>query len=95
MADEATGKPNNIKSTPQLDALRKKLESTKAKIAAIEASHKQQARKEDTRVKVLIGAAVLADVEHHEETRGAIRPILERAITAPRDREFLKQKGWL
>jgi hypothetical protein len=96
MADEATGKPSsNDKSTAQLEALRKRLKNTKAQIAAIEAKNQQQARKEDTRLKVLIGAAFLADLEHHEETRDLIKPILERAITAPRDRDFLKQKGWL
>jgi len=52
-------------------------------------------RKDDTRLKVLIGAAHIADAEVHEETRSAVKQVLERAITAERDREFLKEKGWL
>jgi hypothetical protein len=81
--------------TAQLDALKKRLEKTKAAIMAIENRHKEQARREDTRLKVLVGAAFLADAEQHQETRAALKAVLERAITAPRDRDFLKEKGWL
>ncbi|MBV8892825.1 MAG: mobilization protein C [Acidobacteria bacterium] len=81
--------------TAQLEALKKRLEKTRAQIMAIETRHKEQARKDDTRLKVLIGAAHIADAEVHEETQSAVKRVLERAITAPRDREFLKEKGWL
>ena len=84
----------NGKLSP-LDQLREKQKQIQAKIDALEARNKVQARKDDTRLKVLIGAAFLADTEHHEETRGAVKAVLERAITASRDREFLKEKGWL
>jgi hypothetical protein len=50
---------------------------------------------EDTQLKVLIGAAFLADVKEHPETRAAANVVLARSITAGRDREFLKKKGWL
>jgi len=81
--------------TAQLEALKKRLEKTKAQIMAIETRHKEQTRKDDTRLKVLIGAAHIADAEVHEETQSAVKRVLERAITADRDREFLKEKGWL
>lgn len=79
----------------KLEALRKKREQIAAQIAAVEAAEKKKARKEDTRLKVLVGAATLADVELHPETRAGVQAVLQRAITAPRDREFLKTKGWL
>jgi hypothetical protein len=44
---------------------------------------------------VLIGAAFVADIKQHPETRAAVDMVLKRAITAPRDREFLKSRGWL
>ena len=81
-------------SNAKLDALRKKREQIAAQIAAVEAAEKKKARKEDTRLKVLVGAAILADMELHPETRAGVEAVLKRAITAPRDREFLKGKGW-
>jgi hypothetical protein len=84
----------NGKVSP-LEALRERQKNIQAKIDAVEARNKAQARKDDTRLKVIIGAAFLADAGHHEEIRAGIKAVLERAITAERDREFLKQKGWL
>jgi hypothetical protein len=79
----------------RLEALREKHKKLAAQIAAEEAKKKAEARKEDTRLKVLVGAAFLADAEQHEAIRTSVRTVLERAITAPRDPEFLKTKGWL
>jgi hypothetical protein len=79
----------------RLEILREKYKKVQAQIGQLEAKDKTKARREDTRLKVLIGAAFLADSEHHEETRGGIKAVLERAITASRDRDFLKAKGWL
>lgn len=78
-----------------LENLQKRHAQLAARIAEVESSQKAKARKEDTRLKVLVGAAILADVSLHPETRAGIKAILQRAITAVRDREFLKGKGWL
>jgi hypothetical protein len=82
-------------ANPKLEALRKKEAAIKAQIARAEAKQKGQERKEDTRLKVLVGAAILSDVMHHPETRAGVQAVLNRAIIAERDREFLKVKGWL
>jgi hypothetical protein len=79
----------------KLDALRKKRQQIAAQIAEVEAKEKAKARKEDTRLKVLIGAAIIADVGLYPETRAGVEAVLKRAITADRDVEFLKAKGWL
>jgi hypothetical protein len=79
----------------KLEALRKREATIKAQIAQLEASAKAIRRKEDTRLKVLVGAAILSDVELHPETRAGVEAVLKRAISAPRDREFLKGKGWI
>lgn len=79
----------------KLEALRKRKEQLQAQIAEQEAKEKAKARKEDTRLKVIVGAAILADVNLHPETRAGVVAVLEKAITAPRDREFLQSKGWL
>jgi hypothetical protein len=87
---EAMTTPN-----PKLEALRKKEAAIKAQIAQAEAKQRNLNRKEDTRLKVLVGAAFVTDVGVHPETRAGVLAVLDRAIIAERDREFLKAKGWL
>jgi muramidase (phage lysozyme) len=79
----------------KVETLRQRKARLEAQIAAIEAAEKAKQRKEDTRLKVLVGAGILADTTKHPETRGGIETVLRRAITADRDREFLKAKGWI
>jgi len=79
----------------KLAALRKREAELKARIAQEEAKAKAQARKDDTRLKVLIGAAFVSDIDRNPETRAGVVAVLERAIVAPKDRAFLKSKGWL
>jgi len=79
----------------KLEALRKRQAEIAARIAEVEAGEKAKGRKEDTRLKILIGAAFIADTDIHPETRVGVLSVLRRAIKAPRDAEFLKAKGWL
>jgi muramidase (phage lysozyme) len=83
--------------TGKVETLRQKKAALEAKIAAIEATEKARQRKEDTRLKVLIGAAFLADSAKHPETRGAIQTVVQRAFASggERDKDFLKSKGFL
>jgi large subunit ribosomal protein L7/L12 len=81
--------------TSKLDALRKRQEEIRAKIAEEESKRRKREEKEDTRLKLLVGSAVLADIEKTPETKAALLAVVERGITAPKDREFLKSKGWL
>jgi hypothetical protein len=64
------------------------------RIAEIERRKNGEARKNDTRVKILLGAATMNDVEKHPETRAGEIAKLHRAITKERDIEFLKNQGW-
>jgi Spy/CpxP family protein refolding chaperone len=101
MLEEAETAGENMAGTvngnkaEKLELLRKREAQIKAQIAALESAQKSKQRKEDTRLKVLLGAAMLADTAIHPETRAGIEALLERAITAARDRDFLKSKGWL
>jgi len=79
----------------RLTTLREKKEKLEKQLAALEARERAKARKEETRLKVLIGAAVLADAKVHPENITNIEAILQRAVIAPRDRSFLQEKGWL
>lgn len=79
----------------RIESLKKQQDEIKAKIAKLEAQRSTQERKDDTRLKVLIGAALLADAKANSSTSGVIRSILRRAVTTPRDKEFLAAKGWM
>lgn len=79
----------------KLDSLLQRKAKLEKQIAALAARQKSQERKEDTRLKVLVGAAMLADAKINVETNVLIEEVLERAITAERDRAFLQSKGWM
>jgi len=79
----------------KMETLLQRRAKLEKQIATLEARRKAQERKDDTRLKVLIGAALLADAKINDETAVLIMEVLERAITAERDRAFLISKGWL
>lgn len=81
--------------TAKLAALRERQTRLLAKIEQLETQEKRQARKDDTRLKILFGAAMLADAALHGETAEFLRMVLARGITADRDRQFLKERKWL
>lgn len=85
-----------MKTSPdeRIESLKKQQAEIKEKIAKLEAQRSAQARKEETRLKVLVGAAMLADAKVNPATPRIILEILERAVTAERDRKFLEEKGW-
>jgi len=85
----------NAQQKSKLETLKDQAAKIQARILEIERRTKAQSRKDDTRLKVIVGAACLADSALHDETRIKLREIVGKAITAPRDREFLKSKGWL
>ena len=77
------------------EALQKRKAKIEQQLAALKAREATQERKEDTRLKVLVGAALLADSKIHPKTAAFVRDVLQRAITAERDRAFLQRKGWI
>jgi hypothetical protein len=79
----------------KIEALRKREAEIRAKIAAEETKRRKRDEKELNRIKLLVGGAFLADVEKNPDTRAGVVTVLERAIVAPKDRAFLKEKGWL
>ena len=79
----------------QLDTLKGQRARIQARIAEIESREKRRVRKDDTRLKVIVGAACLADAGSHADTKTRLREILSRGVKAGRDREFLQLKGWV
>jgi predicted nuclease with TOPRIM domain len=91
-ADE-TGK--KAKEADRLEALKKRKAQLEQQIKNLEQKNAAQQRKDETRVKVLIGAAFLADTLKHPETKDLIKEVVNRGIQRDKDREILKKAGWL
>jgi hypothetical protein len=99
MAENTTGeiKPD------RLEALKKRQSEIAAQIKALEQKDNAAKRKAETRLKVLIGAAVLSDIgktisenaEVGEKQKKELKALLNRAIERKQDREFIKTTGWL
>lgn len=79
----------------KLRALHDRRAAIDERMKRLEGQLAAKARKEETRVKVLLGAAFLADLTKHPEIRPFIERTLNRAIVNDKDRDFLKGKGWL
>lgn len=70
----------------KLTRLRQRKAHLEKQIAAAESAAKAEARKLDTRRKVLVGAAVLAELETDPGLRATVRAMLGRRITRANDR---------
>lgn len=79
----------------KLEKLKQRKAQIDQEISTLKARETAQERKEDTRLKVLVGAAMLADTKINPQTVQLIEEVLQRAITASHDRKFLQGKGWL
>ena len=77
------------------EALRQRKAKIEKQLAEIAASERAKARKEETRLKVLIGGGIMAHAKIHPEITNYIQQILDAATPAKRDRDFLREKGWL
>jgi uncharacterized membrane-anchored protein len=87
-------------SGDKVDALRRRAHEIKAALEAVQAKQRQQEKADDRRVKALIGAALVADVEGADTEEQAriktyIGQALARNTVSGPARAFLKVKGWL
>ena len=70
-----------------------KLKQQRAKIEArlntLDQKAKDESRKRETRQKIIIGGAVLAEMEKDDDFATSIRVLLSRYVGRPRDKETL------
>lgn len=95
MVNKSDGGKMIMGAKEKLEELKRRKAKIDEQIAALKSREAAQARKEDTRLKVLIGAAMLADMKIHPKTAELIKEVLQRGITEKHDRKFLQDKGWL
>lgn len=84
----------------QLDALQEKIEQAKKKEKQLKAEIRNKKRREETRKKILIGAALMSAIEKDLAAVGmktesgytlvTLNDFLKKAVTNKKDREFLK-----
>ena len=83
-------------ATPdRTEVLRQRKAKIERQLAELKAQDRAKARKEETRLKVLIGAGIMAHAKLHPDIIGHIQKILDVATPSKRDRELLREKGWL
>lgn len=78
-------RPPNDKRILQL---REKRSQIDAEILRIESRLRSDARKEDARRKILIGAVMLQEMQDRPEFDSYVRGLLNDRLTRPRDREL-------
>jgi len=86
----ATSKAVRPAADPKIEETRRKLEQLKARRQRIDARLQylvsKQARRADTRRKILVGAIILAKVERGDMDEKALRAMLDKALTRADDR---------
>lgn len=72
--------------TSRLEKLKARHAKLAADIAKAEAAERKAERAKDTRRKILIGAAILSELEERKTLRPMLSGILDRRLTQERDR---------
>ena len=72
----------------QIVALEDKRRKLDAQLARLHAAGRTEARKRDTRRKILAGAAVLNQAEENEADRTRLWKLLDQVLVKDRDREL-------
>jgi len=72
-----------LSDAERAEALRQQKARIERKLAVIEASQRKRARAEDTRRKVLVGAAMLASVKDKPGKEAELRALLDAFLVRP------------
>jgi large subunit ribosomal protein L7/L12 len=73
-------------ATSKLEKLKQRKAKLDAEIAQAEKAERERQRSQETRRKILVGAAVLAEIEAEPSLKGVLQDILQRRLTQDRDR---------
>lgn len=75
----------------RLAALKQKEAQLNAQIARLQKKAKIEARKKDTRRKIIVGAAVLAHAKLHPDFAKQLSAVLKVAVTKDTDNELIRE----
>ena len=76
--------------TTKLEQLKQKQSALIARIKQEEAKQKTRTRKEETRMKILLGAMLLEEMKSSKKTNEEIRERLKIYLTKERDRQLFE-----
>lgn len=79
----------NDTPTTRLEKLQQRQAKLAAEIAREQKAARERERAQDTRRKILVGAAILSELEAEPHLRGMVQAILKRRLTQERDRDLL------
>lgn len=79
----------------RLETLKEKKEKLEEQLKTLEAREKAKQKKEEDRLKSIIGESMLADCKIAPSTAFFVKDILKKSTIPERDRDFLRRKGWL
>lgn len=85
--------PSATPDSDRLKKLRQQQEELAQKIRLEESRLKEQARKDDTRRKIIAGAVALDLAEQNPQFRALLYEAMNQAVTAERDRDLLGLAG--
>jgi hypothetical protein len=73
----------------QIAKIKEKREKLDARLNTLDQKAKDESRKRETRQKIIVGGAVLAEMEKDDDFAASIRVLLARYVARPRDKETL------
>ena len=81
--------PNDI--SQRIAHLKQQREKLSQKLSRLEHKEKSQARKLDTRKKIIVGGAVLSEMQKDSEFAAVVRALLLRYVARPNDRQAVAE----
>ena len=79
----------------RIEAWQRRAEELRVKIAAEQDKRRKREAREQQRLSLIIGAALVHNAALHPDFELMLKSILQTAVSAESDKNFLRRKGWL
>ena len=86
---------NNGNGSGRIEALQRRADELRLKIAAEQDKRRKREAREQQRLSLIVGAALVHNAAQHPDFELMLKSILQTAVTAESDKNFLHSKGWL
>jgi hypothetical protein len=81
--------------TGELEGLYEKEKALRERIARAKAKQQQREAKNRKRLAEIIGNAMVREAEKYPDFREKFKQALNESVTDEKERQFLKERGWL
>jgi len=79
----------------RIETLQRRADELRAKITAEQDKRRKREAREQQRLSLIIGAALVHNAALHPDFELMLKSILQTAVPAESDKNFLRRKGWL